>query len=444
MEPQPHASSPDNLRPHLNADQKYYQQQFAPSNSQYNESYGIPMEGNNQQYFNNYQHFIPNVAANTMNNNVNYNHPNAHYNQNYNYGPHENNQMYHAGAEMYPQENTFGQQFQNYNQFNYDNRGDYHHFVNNDNNDHSTQDLCSRFNNEIDLGTNYKPAPVPVINDHKNNSQAHDTKGNAEDFSPGIEFRNGYTMQSLGSSQYQGQNDNNSRVSSAFVQPFEFDTAQELYRKEENSLEPNQEQKESRSRRKSSTLDMFNDPVNFLQQVDEQIEKVPEQHSNEASSESLSTPSDKDISPLKPLKGRLSVKKNTAPYRPSNYKHEQMSPSPKRTNMLQTVQTQYNGGKDFYQGHYGSTNFENPGFMAQESNDFSLKLNKAQSAHPVTHQPMLQRAHSFSMGYNDTARIQAYPSNMIQPGINHMQDGANMSANPFVQSNPYAGSYERE
>jgi hypothetical protein len=121
-----------------------------------------------------------------------------------------------------------------------------------------------------------------------------------------------------------------------------------------------------------------------------------------------------------------------------------MSPSPTRTNTLQTVHTQYNGGKDFYQGHYGSTNFENSGFMAQESNDFSLKLNKAQSAHHVTHQPMLQRAHSSSMGYNDPARIQAYPSNMIQPGINHMQDGANMSANPFVQSNPYAGSYERE
>lgn len=189
---------------------------------------------------------------------------------------------------------------------------------------------------------------------------------------------------------------------------------------------------------------MFNDPADFLQQVDEQIEKVPEQHSNDLSSENLSPLSNKGISPSNSLKGRLSVKKNTAPYRPSNYKHIQMSPSPKRTNVLQTAQTMNNGGNNFYQGHYGNTNFENPGYMAQETNEFTLKLNKAQSAHHSVGHPMLQRAHSFSMGYNDPARIQAYPSSMIQPGINHIQDGANIVSNPFIQSSPYAGPYDRE
>jgi hypothetical protein len=74
----------------------------------------------------------------------------------------------------------------------------------------------------------------------------------------------------------------------------------------------------------------------------------------------------------------------------------------------------------------------------EQSQDFALKLNKAQSAAPGLVQPIMQRTYSLSMGHNDPARIQAYPMQNM-----HMHDPQVMSGNPFGQAVNYPG-YERE
>lgn len=196
MEPQQHASSPENSPAYFYADPNYYRHQFVPSNSNYGESYGIQQEGNNNQCFNNYQNFIPSTASNGVNNNANYVNQNTHYNQNYNYYNQEK-RMYSTGTEMYQHENPFGQQYQSYPQFNYDNQGDHGHFTNNDTNDPYNQDLCNRFSNEMNLDPNHRSTSQLTVTDHGGNQQIPDTNETLEDFSPGIEFRKGYTMQNL-------------------------------------------------------------------------------------------------------------------------------------------------------------------------------------------------------------------------------------------------------
>lgn len=192
MEPQQHASSPDNQPANFYADPNCYQHQFVPTNSHYGEPYGMQQEGNNNQYFNNYQNFIPSAASNGVNNNANYGRQNINYNQNYNYY-HQENQMYSTGAEVYQHENPFGHEYQSYSQFNYDSRGDLGHFTNNDIHDPFNQDLCSRFSNEMNLESNHRLTSHPIVTDHNSNQEIPDTKETVEDFSPGIEFRKGYT-----------------------------------------------------------------------------------------------------------------------------------------------------------------------------------------------------------------------------------------------------------
>jgi hypothetical protein len=61
--------------------------------------------------------------------------------------------------------------------------------------------------------------------------------------------------------------------------------------------------KETRGRRKSSTLDMFNDPVSFREQIDKDLENVPEDNIFQISGDTIN--SEKEPKPKE-----LSLKEN--------------------------------------------------------------------------------------------------------------------------------------
>lgn len=112
---------------------------------------------------------------------------------------------------------------------------------------------------------------------------------NFKDSFPGYGFGKGYTMQSYSNKKTNSEREENSLLFGNLrkCQDEKFDSQEasdDLMQKMEKLSV-----KEPRGRRKSSTLDMFNDPVGFREQIDKDLENFPEDHNFQNSGDTINS-----------------------------------------------------------------------------------------------------------------------------------------------------------
>lgn len=261
-------------------------------------------------------------------------------------------------------------------------------------------------------------------------------------------FGQGYTMQSYdndhdGIPQFE---DWSKEQKSGDLNDHHYESGPKILNKNETLNVP-VNSKETRARRKSSTLDMFNDPADFMQQVEQHLENVPEDHSVDTKSDS--TPgSKKENLPRNSLKARMQEKKKTAPYKPANYQPAHFSPSPRRYPPPQKLNVEPTEDEDLFAPPFISSN-EHQNYIEPETH-LDLKLTKSQSHNPGPYQPIFQRSYSHNLGYNDPGRLQGYGhhgedlTNMMHMGMANIPENYNNIHNQYYQQPMVYGHYERE
>lgn len=292
--------------------------------------------------------------------------------------------------------------------------------------------------NQNPIGVFKKVQSQPV----KDVNRRVDTTKGAETIPDVAGFNQGYTMQ-----KYDPNSDSNKDQN--LPQENEFNKLSKNKDSEPQNKSANENldnTKETRTRRKSSTLDMFNDPADFMQQVEESLENVPEQHSNDNTSDS-SPASKKESPPRISLKSKLSVKKGSVPYKPSNYQPTYYSPSPKRYSHAQGLPGGQMAEKDLFPPSFINSNFENQNYLPTESP--TLKLTKTHSANPGPYPPIVQRSYSFK--YQDPSRLQGYGGGggqghpqMIPQAMMANQDSLCGSPGVYAQTPIHYNQFERE
>ena len=366
------------------------------------------------------------------------------------YATSSSNEYSYSQNEMSPQNYGFMGSFQNYGQFDYSNRSDSNNLSNSDYDDSYQKQPAQHFHPKYRSDEFLRNGGDTSDKAHKDEHRSVDTNPFDDGPITTFGFMQGYSMQTYYTDKPTEAGNNKGGDCSAKLPP----KKSKDKRLSDNSSEEDPKEgkqtlgvKEARARRKSSTLDMFNDPANFMQQVEKHLESVPEQHSNETKPEEV-TKSKKNNVSSNSLRSKLLEKKSSLPYKPSNYQPSHLSPSPKRSHQLQAPGLHRGGGKDFYNPQFTSNNHENQNFMEPKPQLLNLKLTKTYSANPGPYQPLYQGGYGHSVGYNDGNRMPGYGvdprhGHMVHPGMMHYPENPRAAPGAFMPPMQY-GQFERE